>query len=228
MAASVFLLVDGNGRKYLTAAERTHFLDAARADPRPAVQTFAATLVHTGARISEALAVRACDVDLDATTTGRCGRKRKRSRVFRVVGYEAPTVSAQAAISARRLSMRSLLAYARSTALPTVWARHSSITAWSASVHSPAQLRNELRKPVTCRGRRHEVSERAGCGKTARPVRRAAIGNGAMAWIEAPVSRKPPATATPHVLPPPRQSSTLPLNKNSPWDACKLPLHDHL
>ena len=30
--------------------------------------------------------------------------------------------------------MRSLLAYARSTALPTVWARHSSITAWSASV----------------------------------------------------------------------------------------------
>ena len=63
---------------------------------------------------------------------------------------------------------------------------------------------------MTCRGRRHEVSERAGCGKTARPVRRAATGNGAMAWIEAPVSRKPPATATPHVLPPPRQSSTLP------------------
>ena len=44
--------------------------------------------------------------------------------------------------------------------------------------------------PGTCRGRRHEVSERAGCGKTARPVRRAATGNGAMAWTEAPASRK--------------------------------------
>ena len=30
-----------------------------------------------------------------------------------------------------------------------------------------------------------------------------------MAWAEAPASRKPSATATPHVLPPPRQSSTL-------------------
>ena len=56
----------------------------------------------------------------------------KRSRMVRVVSYEAATVSAQAVISARRLSVRSLLAYARSTALPTVWARHSSITAWSA------------------------------------------------------------------------------------------------
>ena len=37
-----------------------------------------------------------------------------------------------------------------------------------------------------------------------------------MAWIEAPVSRKPPATATPHVLPPPRQSSTLPLSRGNP------------
>ena len=53
----------------------------------------------------------------------------KRSRMFRAVGYEAPTVSAQAAISARPLSMRSLLAYARSTALPTVCARRSSIIA---------------------------------------------------------------------------------------------------
>ena len=73
---------------------------------------------------------------------------------------------------------------------------------------------------MTCRGRRHEVSERAGCGKTARPVRRAATGNGAMAWTEAPASRKPPATATPHVLPPPRQSSTLPDSRCVPA-ACR-------
>ena len=63
--------------------------------------------------------------------------------------YDVPIASAQAAISVRRLAMRSLPAYARSTALPTVWARHGSITAWSASVHSPTQDRNELRNPCT-------------------------------------------------------------------------------
>ena len=118
MAASVFSLDDGKGRKYLTPAERTLFLDAARTDPRPAVQTFAATLVHSRARTSDAQAIRACEVDLDAATTGRCGGKR--ARMFRVVGHGAVTVSTQVAISARRLSVRSLLAYACSTALPTV------------------------------------------------------------------------------------------------------------
>lgn len=52
-------------------------------------------------------------------------------------------------ISTRRLSRRSLLAYARSTALPTVWARHNSMTACAVSVHSLAHVRNELRKPWT-------------------------------------------------------------------------------
>ena len=53
MAAGVFELVNGKGRKYLTGDERERFIAAARADPRPAVQTFAATLAHTGTRISE-------------------------------------------------------------------------------------------------------------------------------------------------------------------------------
>ena len=43
-----------------------------------------------------------------SATTGRCGGKRP--RMFPAVGYEAVTVSAHAAISARRLSMRSLRA----------------------------------------------------------------------------------------------------------------------
>ena len=66
MSESVFTLVGALGRKYLTAQERTRFLVAARVDPRPAVQTFAATLAHTGARISEVLAIRAGDVDLES------------------------------------------------------------------------------------------------------------------------------------------------------------------
>ena len=67
MAAGVFELVNGKGRKYLTGDERDRFVAAARADPRPAVQTFAATLAHTGARISEVLAIRAGDVDVESS-----------------------------------------------------------------------------------------------------------------------------------------------------------------
>ena len=48
------------------------------ADLRPAVQTFAATLAHTGARISEVLATRACDVELDAAELRVRTLKRRR------------------------------------------------------------------------------------------------------------------------------------------------------
>ena len=58
-------LVDRSGRKYLNAAERRRFIDTACAAPVPAVQAFALTLVYTGCRISEALALRCCDVDID-------------------------------------------------------------------------------------------------------------------------------------------------------------------
>ena len=78
MVEPVITLVGARGRKYLTAEERTRFLAAAHADPRPAVQTFAATLAHTGARISEALAIRACDVDLDAAEIRIRTLKRRR------------------------------------------------------------------------------------------------------------------------------------------------------
>ena len=61
-------LVDSRGRKYLTTDERARFLQAAARARQPADQTFALTLAHTGARISEILALRAQDVDLDAGT----------------------------------------------------------------------------------------------------------------------------------------------------------------
>ena len=66
MDESGFTLVDARGRKYLTGEERARFLGAARSHPKPAVQTFALTLAHTGCRISETLALRAVDVDLEA------------------------------------------------------------------------------------------------------------------------------------------------------------------
>ena len=59
-------LVDHHGRKYLTADERQRFFAAVRTHRRPTVQTLASTLALTGCRISEALGLRACDVDLTA------------------------------------------------------------------------------------------------------------------------------------------------------------------
>ena len=46
-------LVDHRCRKYLTAAERTRFLAAVRAHPKPQVQTLARTLAMTGCRASK-------------------------------------------------------------------------------------------------------------------------------------------------------------------------------
>ena len=66
MTDGTFTLVDARGRKYLTAKERERFLAAARAHPKPGVQTLARTLAMTGCRVSEALGIRACDVNLEA------------------------------------------------------------------------------------------------------------------------------------------------------------------
>ena len=51
---------------------------AVRAYPRPQVQTLARTLALTGCRVSEALSIRACDVDLDAAEIRIATLKRRR------------------------------------------------------------------------------------------------------------------------------------------------------
>ena len=78
MTENSFTLVDARGRKYLTCAERGRFLAATRQDPRPPVQTLAQILIMTGARVSEALGVRACDIDLEASEVRISSLKRRR------------------------------------------------------------------------------------------------------------------------------------------------------
>ena len=73
---SGFALFDARGRKYLTAAERHRVLEAVRTHPQPTVQTLALAL--TGARVSEVLAVRACDVDLESNEIRIASLKRRR------------------------------------------------------------------------------------------------------------------------------------------------------
>ena len=79
MTESTFSLVNARGRKYLTAAERKRFLAAVRTHPKPAVQTLAQTLVLTGCRVSEALGILACDVDLEAGELRIATLKRRRT-----------------------------------------------------------------------------------------------------------------------------------------------------
>jgi integrase/recombinase XerD len=73
-------------RKYLTAAERTRFMEAAIACPRPDLRTLCLTLAYTGCRISEALALTVDRVEPEAGFIAiRSLKKRKRAVVFREV-----------------------------------------------------------------------------------------------------------------------------------------------
>lgn len=78
-------LHDGAGaRKYVTAAERAAFLAEAERAPRR-VRTLALTLAYAGCRLSEALALTADRVDLDAGTLVFASLKKRRDGVYRGV-----------------------------------------------------------------------------------------------------------------------------------------------
>lgn len=68
MVQGTIQLIDAKGRKYLTHEERDRFLAAAAREAKPDRQTFALTLAHSGARLSEVLALRPADIDLDASS----------------------------------------------------------------------------------------------------------------------------------------------------------------
>jgi integrase len=77
------LFQNGAG-KYLTAQERARFLAAAEHHPRT-VLTFCSVLAYAGCRISEALALTAERVDLNAGTLIFESLKKRRRGVFRAV-----------------------------------------------------------------------------------------------------------------------------------------------
>src|SRR5262245_42948337 len=78
-------LFDAAGqRKYLTPMQRQAFLQAAETAPGK-VFTFCATLVHTGCRISEALALTGTRVDIAAGVVILESLKKRRKGIFRAV-----------------------------------------------------------------------------------------------------------------------------------------------
>lgn len=73
-------------RKYLTAAERERFIEAAQAHPRQDVRLLCLTLAYTGCRISEALALTAASVEAqDGFIALRSLKRRNRAVVIREV-----------------------------------------------------------------------------------------------------------------------------------------------
>lgn len=78
-------------RKYLNASERRRFIVAARTMP-PKVRVFCLLLTWSGCRISEALAITAAAVDLDAGVISLETLKKRTRSVVRQVPLPAPVL----------------------------------------------------------------------------------------------------------------------------------------
>ena len=80
-------------RLYLTGSERAAFRTAAEAAPRE-VRTYCWTLLYTGCRPSEALALTADRVDFQAAVLTFESRKKRRQGVYRAVPVPATLLDA--------------------------------------------------------------------------------------------------------------------------------------
>ena len=139
-------LIDQRGRKYLTAIERQRFVEVAQTDPNPAIQTFSLTLAYTGCRISEALVLRHCDVDLDNLAL-RFKTLKRRQDVWREVAVPQGLIraidlvhSVRAAQSRPRRATRRLWDFNRSTA-----SRHVKRLMTLADIEGPQASAKGLR-----------------------------------------------------------------------------------
>ena len=120
-------LVDARGRKYLTADERGRFLAAVRSHPKPTTQTLARTLALTGCRVSEALGIRACDVDLEAAEVRIATLKRRREH-WRAVPIPEELVSALDLVHRVRAAQASPRARTRPLWTVTRQGAHRAVT----------------------------------------------------------------------------------------------------
>jgi integrase/recombinase XerD len=83
-------LYDDHGhRLYLTGSEREAFRKAAEVQPHGEVRTYCWTLLYTGCRPSEALALTADRVDFKAGTLTFESKKKRRSGIYRAVPVPA-------------------------------------------------------------------------------------------------------------------------------------------
>jgi integrase/recombinase XerD len=81
-------------RKYLTAAERSRFLEAALACPRPDLRTLCLTLAYTGCRISETLSLTVASIERDGGFIAIRSLKKRGRVVIREVPVPAELLDA--------------------------------------------------------------------------------------------------------------------------------------
>ena len=146
----------------LTAGERERFLSAVRLHPKPAVQTLARTLAMTGCRVSEALAIRACDVDLDANEL-RIATLKRRTEHWRAVPVPEDLVHTLELVHRLRSAQRS----SRGSNRP-LW----PITRQTANRQVAAVMRTAaIEGPQACpRGLRHSFGVAAACAGVPLPI----------------------------------------------------------
>ena len=161
-------LVDARGRKYLTKPERERFLAAARSHPKPAVQT----LAMTGCRVSEALAIRACDVDLEVHEVRSATLKRRRTH-WRAVPVPEDLVQALELVHRVRRAQASARGANR-----RLW----SITRQTANRQVAAIMRIAgIEGPQACpRGLRHSYGVAAVTAGVPLPTVAAALGHASL------------------------------------------------
>lgn len=75
------LYTHGGQRKYLTALERAHFIEAAQDWPRPEVGSLCLTLAYTGCRLSEALALTGASIEREGRFLALRSLKRRNKAV---------------------------------------------------------------------------------------------------------------------------------------------------
>ena len=172
MSDGAFTLVDGRGRKYRTTPEREHFLAAPRAHPKPAVQRLARTLAMTGCRVSEALGIRACDVDLEASEL-RIAALKWRAEHWRAVPVPEDLVHALELVH----RLRRLQGSARGANRP-LW----PITRQTANRQVGALMRTAgIKGPQACsRGHRHSYGVAAVTAGVPLPTIAAVLGHASL------------------------------------------------
>ena len=86
-AQSIASLYTPSGRrKYLTECERARFLETAWRCPRSTLRTLALVLIHTGCRISEALALTPASIEAESGFLAfRCLKRRRKTIIVREV-----------------------------------------------------------------------------------------------------------------------------------------------
>ncbi|MEJ7925773.1 tyrosine-type recombinase/integrase [Sphingobium sp. AN641] len=137
------MIYDLNGkRKYLTKSERERFMQMATRQAG-GVETFCLTLAYTGARISEVLALRASNVDMDAGLIVIESLKKRRRGVFRQIPVPSGLL--------HKLAIEHSLATAPLDAMLWRWSR---TTAWK----QVKMIMHEAEVPTFCsspKGLRH-------------------------------------------------------------------------